>query len=186
MRRTALIIRSWLPLAVAVTLIFFTIYAVVQQTYRTGADDPQVQMARDAAAQLAHSEVQTLLPSAPVDIAQSQAPFMLVFNAQSHLVATNAWLNGQPPAIPAGVIDTARSKGENRVSWQPAAGVRAAIVAVAAPGSQGQVVVVGRSLREVEARESRLGFGLFIGWGVTIFATLAATAILEFLPRRLA
>ena len=40
---------KWLPLGVAVTLVCALIYATVQQNYRQSANDPQIQMAEDAA-----------------------------------------------------------------------------------------------------------------------------------------
>jgi len=181
--RLALILKSWLPLATTVTLVYIAIYAVVQQTYRTSADDPQVQIARDVAQQLAGgAAIETVVPIQTVDISRSLKPFVMVFDRQNQLVATNARLNGQNPAVPSGVIDTARQKGENRVSWQPAHAVRAAVVAVAVPGSDGSVVLSGRSLQEVEEREASLSASLAAGWCVTLLATIVVVAFLEFLP----
>jgi len=51
----ALLIRAvvaWLPLAVATTLLCGLIYAVLEYDLRSGADDPQIQMAEDAATRL--------------------------------------------------------------------------------------------------------------------------------------
>ena len=54
------ILRYWLPLAAVTTLLCGLIYLAVQQSLRWGANDPQIQMAEDAAAALAaggHAEV---------------------------------------------------------------------------------------------------------------------------------
>jgi hypothetical protein len=180
------IIRSWLPLATGITLVFFAIYGAVQQNYRSSADDPQVQIARDTANSLAQqANPLNLIPPTPVDIADSLATFTMLYDVQDHLLGTNALLDDQAPEVPNGVIDTARENGENRVSWQPKPGVRSAIVAVASPGPDGGVVIVGRSLREVEKREQNLGVSLMVGWAVTLLATLGVTALIALFPLRL-
>jgi hypothetical protein len=59
----------------------------------------------------------------------------------------------EKPNVPNSVLDEARSKGSNRVTWEPKAGVRSAIVAM--KDKNNNVVVVGRSIREVELREQQ-------------------------------
>ena len=39
------ILKPWLPRAVTIIAVFGGIYLTVQQSYRMGADDPQIQMA---------------------------------------------------------------------------------------------------------------------------------------------
>ena len=46
------VLKTWLPLAATVTLVCFIVYGTVQQTYRSNANDPQVQMAEDAVSAL--------------------------------------------------------------------------------------------------------------------------------------
>lgn len=43
------ILKPWLPLAVTIIAVFGGICLTVQQSYRMGANDPQIQMAEDAA-----------------------------------------------------------------------------------------------------------------------------------------
>jgi hypothetical protein len=79
-------------------------------------------------------------------------------------MASNARLDGSVPQPPAGVLDEARTSGRNIVTWQPAPGVRVAAVVI--PWSHG-TVLVGRSLKDVEDRQSTLiqivGFGWLAG-----------------------
>src|SRR5665811_516764 len=68
------IVRSWLPLAVAITLLSGLIYGAVQQVLRQDANDPQIQMAQDTAAALtAGAAPESLASATPVDIALSLA-----------------------------------------------------------------------------------------------------------------
>ena len=76
------------------------------------------------------------------------------------------------PVVPAGVYDAARANKQNQVTWQPKDGVRAAIVAQAMPNDSGQVVVIGRSLRETEKRIDQLTIMVLGAWIVAIFGSL--------------
>ena len=155
------------------------IYAAVQQDIRQGANDPQIQMAEDIAAKLANGEqVQNVVPSEKVDIAKSLAPYVIIFDANGNPVASSAQLNGQTPTIPSGVFDYVRQNGEDRITWQPQAGVRSAVVVTNIKGLNSGFVLAGRSLREVEKREDNLLLILLSGWIVMLFITLVATTII--------
>jgi len=173
------ILLHWLLAAIVVTGLIGLIYAAVQQDIRQGANDPQIQMAEDAAAKLAGGEsVQNVVPSEKVDIATSLAPYLIIFDAHGNPIGSTAQLDGQTPTIPQGVFDSVRQNGEDRITWQPQAGVRSAVVVTQFKGSTSGFVVAGRSLREVEKREDALLQILVAGWVVMILATFVATAIL--------
>jgi hypothetical protein len=173
-------LKTWLPLAAAISLLSGLIYVTVQQAYRSGADDPQVQMAEDAARLLAAGQpADSILPEDQVDIDQSLAPYLILFDADGNPVASNARLHGQTPQPPAGVFDYTRQHGQNRVTWQPEPGVRSATVIVAVSGQQIGFVLAGRSLREVEVRESRLTQMVALGCLATLLVTLGLTALFE-------
>ena len=164
------IIKKWLPLAIATAGLCALVYLTVQQSLRMGANDPQIQMAEDAAAQLnAGASVEAVIPSAKVEIAESLAPFMIVFDKSGNVLASSATLHGAVPAYPAGVLDYVRQKGQDRVTWQPEAGVRMATVV--APYKNG-FVMAGRSLTEVEKRESQVeslsGLAMLGIWAMTL------------------
>jgi hypothetical protein len=53
MRRVKGILRQWLPIVVVITALSGLVYVAVQQALRQDANDPQIQMAQDAAETLA-------------------------------------------------------------------------------------------------------------------------------------
>ncbi len=177
-------VRRWLPLAVAVTVLAGTAFTIGQQVLRGDANDPQVQLAEDAAARLqSGAGAGDVTPSGQTDIAASLAPWLLVYGPDRKLIAGSAQLAGKPVEYPTSVFDSAPAGGRrDEVTWQPVAGVRAATVVV---GFKGGWVVAGRSLRLVEERADNLLSLALAGW----LAALAATALVVFAtgfgPRRL-
>ncbi len=174
------VIFGWMPLvAICVVLIGFA-YVAAQQVYRAGANDPQIQMAEDAALKLAGgAELASVIPVDPVAIETSLAPYVIVYSADGRPSAGNGSLHGGAPVLPAGVLEAAKSAGENRLTWQPEEGVRQAIVIVpyqSGDADQGYVMV-GRSLREVEDRVASLTFMA----ALALLCSLAATLLTVFL-----
>jgi len=168
------VFKKWLPLAVAITLLCGLVYVVVQQNYRLSLNDPQIQMAEDVAHQLASGVAPTsLVPSSTIDIAQSLAPYIVVYDDALKPLAFSGTLDGLPPQPPQGVFDAARAHGEDRLSWQPRAMVRSAIVVVRVNDPHGGFVLAGRSMHEVEDRESQLEYTVGIAWLCTLIVTLA-------------
>lgn len=173
------ILKYWLLIAIIICGLCFIIYAIVQQDMRSNADDPQIQMAEDAASQLASGQqVQTVVSAQKVDIATSLAPYIIVFDNTGKPVASSAQLNGQTPTIPSGVFDYVRQNGEDRITWQPQPGVRSAIVVTQFKGANPGFVVAGRSLREVENREDDALHTILIFMLTLLLITFVATAIL--------
>jgi hypothetical protein len=176
-RRAVLI---FIPLAVAITALSGLVYVVGQQGQRTGANDPQVQLAEDAAVRLDAGETPAAVVGTgpPVAIASSLAPFVVVYDAAGSALASDGQLDGRPPAIPKGVLESARAHGVNAVTWQPRPGVRVATVTVPWKGG---TVTAGRSLRLVEERVDDLTRLVGLGWIVTLGATLVACLAASFL-----
>jgi hypothetical protein len=165
------ILKKWLPLAIATAGLCGLAYLLVQQSLRISANDPQIQMAEDAASTLAGgASADAMVPSAKVDIAASLAPFLVIYDDSGKILASSAVLHGENPAIPAGVLDFTRQHGEDRVSWQPENGVRIAAVVVR---TNNGFVLAGRSLREVEKRISQVenlsGLAILVIWFTTLF-----------------
>jgi hypothetical protein len=179
------IMRLWLPLALVITLLSGLIYTAAQQVLRLSANDPQIQMAQDAAAALtAGASVESLVPATPVDIATSLAPYLVVYDETSRAVAGSARLHGALPALPSGVFEYVRRAGLDKISWQPEPGVRSAAVVAPAGGAHPGFVMAGRSLREVENRIDSLGNLMLVGWWGTMAAALVAVIAAEFIFRR--
>jgi hypothetical protein len=176
---------AWLPLAAAIALLCGLIYASVQQSYRMGANDPQIQMAEDAARALAGGQsAESLLPAAKVNMAVSLSPYLIIYDANGAVLASNATLHGQTPTIPTGVLDYTRQNGEDRVTFQPEAGVRSAVVVAAVDGGKGGFVLAGRSLREAEARTDNLFKIVAVGGIVSLLVTFFLAWVLAALASR--
>jgi hypothetical protein len=171
------ILRHWLPLAAITTLLCGLVYLAVQQSLRQGANDPQVQMAEDAAAALAAGGTpESVLPAAQVEISNSLAPFMVIYNDTGEPLVSSGLLHGAMPLLPAGVFAYTLQNSEDRVSWQPEPGIRVAAVVVAYGGAQPGFVLAGRSLREVEKRESQVRQMTGIAWLITLAGSLVVVA----------
>lgn len=172
-------ILSWLPLAALTVALMFTIYAAMQNVERSSANDPQIQMATDAANALNAGAVpQNLVAATSIDIVRSYAPYLVIYDANGQLLAASATVDGRPLVPPSGVFSAARSSGMDLITWTPAPGVRNAIAVV--PYANGYVLA-GRSLKLTEDRESNLEFLV----GVCGAATLAATFIAVFVSSAL-
>jgi hypothetical protein len=176
------VIKKWLPLAIATAGLCGLVYLTVQQSLRMGANDPQIQLAEDAASNLnAGASVESVVSSTQVEIADSLAPFLIVFDNTGKVLASSATLHGTVPVYPPGVLDYTRQKGQDRVTWQPEAGVRMATVVV---GYKNGFVMAGRSLREVENRETTTeqlsGAAMLAIW----IATFVVIALGELIGRK--
>ncbi len=142
----------FLPVAGAATVLILLVYAAGQQNLRMNANDPQVQMAEDAAARLdAGASPKAVIPADPVDLARSLAPFVIVFGRDGTQLASSARLDGVSPAPPAGTLSAGK---RSEVTWAPRPDVREAAVIVAYRDGH---VLAGRSLGLVEQREDALG-----------------------------
>lgn len=179
------IIRRWISLAFLATALCGLVYLAVQQSLRQGANDPQIQMAEDAAAQLIQSPVDIgtsstlgdIIPAGTVNINESLAPYLVVYDASGNPVAGNGILDGALPNLPSGVFSYVTTYGEDRFTWQPAPGIRQAVVVVPVAESSPNVfngfTMAGRSLREVEIREENAQFETATVWLFTLGGLLA-------------
>lgn len=175
--RSAVIRRAaaiFLPVAVLATALAGLVYVEVQQDLRGGANDPQYQLAEDAAARLdAGATPGSVLDAAnPVDLGAGLGAFVIVFDSNHRVIATNATLDGGSPAPPQAVLDSARPGSPSAVTWQPRDGVRIAAVTVAWKGG---FVLAGRSLRRVEQQESTAELIAGAAWASTMIALLLAS-----------
>lgn len=173
----------WFPLAVMAGVLALVSYTESQQVLRMSADQPQVALAQSAAGRLdAGAQPEQVVGAERVDLATSLDPLLIVYNADGRVSASGASLAGQVPQLPDGVLQSARSAGSrgDRITWQPAAGVRIATVAV--PYREGYVVA-GRSLAEVERQidnQTLLAVaGLAVALGLGAVAAVFGSAVYE-------
>lgn len=166
----------WPTLFLATALTGF-VYATVQQVYRQSANDPQVQLAQDAAQTLSQGvDPVTVVRSATVELSHSAAPFLMVLGEDHKLLASSARLDGNMIQPPDGVLDAAK-KAEHRVTWQPRSDIREALVIEHIKSDAGGFVVVGRSLLETESRVDQLGRMILLAWGVMVLGLFALALI---------
>ena len=174
------IIRQWLPLAVVITGLCGLVYVAGQQALRLGGNDPQIQMAQDAATRLTAGEpLASVAPARTLDVGASLAPFTIVYDAQGTVLAATGQLHGQTPSLPSGALDNVRQHGEDRLSWQPEPGARYAAVVERVTGPQPGFVLVARSLRETEQRIGVVQLLALVAWLVLLAASLVAVVVVE-------
>jgi len=177
MKKLNRVLFAWLALAALASAVCLLVYVVAQQTWRTAANDPQIQLARDAAAALAAGRaVEAVVPREAVDMERSLAPFLIVFDADGKVLAASASLRGSVPVVPKGVLDYVRDRGEDRITWQPIGGVRIASVVVSYSGARSGYVLAGRSLEETQYRITRFGNLIALAWVATLVGLLAVVA----------
>ncbi len=182
---TIAVLARALPAWAAATALALLVYVAVQQAHRSGANDPQIQIAEDGARALARGVDPHALAGGPaVDLASSLAVWITVCDGGNQVLASTATLDGRTPVVPAGVLEAARGGNWDAVTWQPRPDVRSATVSAAVPGGSRRVVTVGRSLREVEVREERLEMLVGAGWLAASLGILLAAAVGEWLAHR--
>ena len=185
MSLTGRVLARWIQLAALATALSLLVYLAVQQVGRQTANDPQLQVARDAAVALAAGQPAAALTSgSQVDIGRSLSPWITIVDERGNIIASSGRLHGELRTVPAGVLETARSIGEERVTWQPERGVRMATIVIHKPN--GGFVVAGRSLQESEERTAHYGSLVLAGWLATILGLLVVVWATEaFLPPKL-
>lgn len=175
----------WLVFVVLLTIIFGTLYVSIQQVLRQSANDPQIALSEDLAQNRSQrSDGSTLELGGPtVDIRSSLQPFIMEFNDKGVLQQTNLNLEEfyrdtkQIVTVPPGVFEYTRNHKQDRFTWQPFSNVRIATVVTYFKGKSSGFVLVGRSLREVEAREENMMKLVGLGWAgavsvLTLFSFL--------------
>lgn len=171
-----------LPLAAVASVVLAISYVNDQQNLRMEANEPQEYVARDAALRVqANGALPTGGFNTAIPIETDPAAYLVFFDANGNPIAGTGVLQGKPPTIPAGIFDIAKSKGVDRLTWEPIAGVRQAIVVLpAGPG----FVMSGRSLTYTEELESQLTKRALIGWAATMLAVVVMACIGAWLLRR--
>ncbi len=152
-----------------VTVLCGLIYVTVQQSHRTGANDPQLQIALDLknAIETDHSIVKWM-PDDTIEISKSLSVFKTFYSKKGEPVQSTGFLDGQLPRIPKTVLDYTERNQENVITWQPQRSIRLAMVIESVKSPSIGFVAVGRSLKEVEKRESALVTMVVVAWLVCV------------------
>lgn len=173
MRKLKKIMRLWLPLMLVTTILCLLVFVAVQQSLRQNANDPQIQMAQEAAEALNRgASFDSLTGSAKINIATSLRPFIIIFPDTGNRPVSSGLLHNKIPVPPAGVFEYVRHHGENRITWQPEKGIRIAAVMLNFKGNYSGIVLAGRSLREVEKRIRKIEIYTAAAWIVTLLVSL--------------
>ena len=140
------------------------------------ANHPQLEAAHTAVSRLDHGDKPSdVVPASTVDIATSTDLFLIVTDGQRNVLASSASVSGAQALPPPGVFDYVRSNGEDRVTWQPAAGVRSWIVV---DSYNGGFVIAGRSPSGGEQNAyllllwgslGALGLAVLVGAGMVLY-----------------
>ena len=173
----------WSAIAVIVTALFGTVYLVMQQIERQGADDAPGRLASQVASQLSSGGGSAAAGSSAddVDLAVSNAAFYIVYDAKDRPVSGTGRLNGDLATIPPGVLDQARRQGANHVSWQLADGRRFATVEQRVGDA---VVLGGQSLAPTEGRIDQVGMLILIAWACVLALVVVAFLVERITPER--
>jgi len=185
MSKYATVFKAWFGYAAIITLACGIIYITVQQDFRLSANDPQIQMAQDAAIAIDKGGDPKVVAGTgmPLELSQNLSPYLVVYDPAGNVVAGSATLNGKALKIPQGVIDYIRKNGRDAASWQPEPGVRQAMVGVST-AKKNYIVVVGRSLGPTEERIDRLGEQVAFGWVMSLIGLLVVAFLQDMMTRK--
>jgi hypothetical protein len=165
----------WIPFAAVIAFACLLGYGLTQQSMRMAANDPQIQAADDIASSLtAGAPVNEIVPPGQTsEISVSLDTFVMIFDSTGKMLVSSAVLDGQTPTVPAGIFAYTKVNGEDSFTWQPAPGVRSAVVVKSYGGTTPGYVLVGRSISEVETREGKImhdaAIACILGWIVMFF-----------------
>jgi len=89
---------------------------------------------------------------------------------------SSAQFEGRAVIPPSGVFAHVRDHGSEMIRWQPADGVRSAIVV---DSFHGGYVVAGRSLTGTEQAKSALGLWAIFGWAAAVLLAGGPSVIVQ-------
>ena len=174
-------LRLWLATVGTATLIIGASYTMVQQATRQGADDLPLSTAQNVHQELQNGMVATdVVPTLKVDLRHNSSVFVTVTDADKHILASSATLDGQPSLPPAGTFSYTAVHGTDHFTWQPTNGIRLAtrMMSYGTAPNNGYIIT-GQSLAQAENHIGTYGLLALLAW----LAMLAWTTLLILLPR---
>jgi len=131
-----------------------TSYVFVQQEGRSSINIPLIQIAQNVESDLRSGATPgEILKGRQIDLTVDVSPFITLYSLGKKVVGSSQHLNGQTLTLPNGVLENARIKGEERVTWQPTRNLRFASITEFMPTFG--YVSVAQSLQETESRATR-------------------------------
>ncbi len=153
------------------TIVFATMFALVQQLNRFQANSMPELLATQTAKQLDAGYGLASINMGATDIANSPVPFVIVYDKKGKPVAGSGYLDKKLASMPTGVVQHAKPHKPHAVTWAPRSGVRLASVTVAA---KEYYVVGGQSLRLTESHTQRLLKLALVGYSICVAVVLLA------------
>ncbi len=166
----------WILAFVVVSVLFLVMDLGFAFVFRSVANDPQVQMARDVSSAFAEnqfteetlrSSFETFVPSRlEVVLETSLSPWMQIYDSSGKLLHSSVRMKdtGEAPVLAVDLFKDAQKRGEDARTWSPKKNVRHAVVISPFSGLRSGYVVVGRSLDETSVRMRHVHAGMFVGW----------------------
>lgn len=173
------VVTIFLILVVICSIIFVAIACTARGVLRQQANDPQVEVTEQVASIIRQgAPLEVIISGAEeIDLADSNALFVMIYDKDKNLVGSSATLNGQPISIPGESLDMARNDVDYRFTQEPQEGMRLALVSKAVDDKA--YVVAGRSLAEFERRADNLNQPLWIGWVISVLLSLFLATLLR-------
>src|SRR5690349_1554457 len=106
----------WLIALAMLLVVFGTIYTVVQQSQRSDANYPQIQLAEDTSSGIKQGDLPATLVGQEVNMAKSLAPFTNVYNEKGGVILGSGNLDGKVPKPPLGMLQAAKGKEYHAVT----------------------------------------------------------------------
>jgi hypothetical protein len=177
--RLGWLLLGWAAAALLLSAGCLATSVVAQQAGRLGADDvPRALAHRSVDLLAAGADPRAVAAGPAVDLATDSSAFVAVYGPDHHVLASTATLGGVMPPVPAGVLDRAFTSGAGHVTWQPAAGVREAVVTQRWSGAAGEgVVVAGVGLGPSEHRTGQILAAVSVAWLVGMVVVTLAAAV---------
>lgn len=154
-----------LAVLAVITIMFGTVYGMVQQSIRLSAYDAPRQAIDAYVANRNASESNF----SRINIAVDSNVFVIAYDQNGKPVGGDGYLDGKLAVVPIGVLQHARAGHENAVTWQPQPGVRLATV-VAKDGNS--YILAGQSLKSYEDRTDRITRMAVFGWLLAVVITV--------------
>lgn len=159
----------WLPLAFVMTILCGLVYVGCHTVLRQGANEIPLHVADLAEQALRAGRPPTaIVAPGSVDMKTNSNVFLIIFDASRKVVASTAMVSGRSPEPPSGVLTESKRVGEDRITWEPEPGARAAIVARYVNAKPDWYVVAGQSLTETERIASKIAWATFLAWVVAL------------------
>jgi hypothetical protein len=169
----------YLSAIIIVTVIIGLVYVAVQQTYRTGANDPQTEILYTIKERMEKGMEPLPKGSDSVDLQKSLAVFVAAYDSSGNATWSTGYLHGEKPNLPRSLFQQAKMNGEHWVTWQPQRDVRMSIGILPVNGGPVSYIVAGRSLKLVEQRVSKLLTLIFVCW-LICFCVILINWFVEF------